>query len=190
MTAYCERIARAYSKNPPTLPKPPQKMRLLDRVKVKQIPERPPPLPPLVPNIVSMGYPSLPMPGENGVKQHCKIMDMKIMDENMDVDYVDGKKERPKWTGIEDIIFAYSEYSKGMKSFHSFYRKLSINCCTIFYFYFFFFFFFSSRFRKSIGEENFDERNIKIGGTIEQLTFRDHSSRAEDIRTFIRENSS
>lgn len=138
MTAYCERIARAYSKNPPALPKPPQKMRLLDRVKVKQIPERPPPLPPLVPNIVSMGYPSLPMPGENGVKQHCKIMDMKIMDENMDVDYVDGKKERPKWTGIEDIIFAYSEYSKGMKSFHSFYRKLSINCCTIFYFYFFF----------------------------------------------------
>lgn len=164
-------------------------MRLLDRVKVKQIPERPPPLPPLVPNIVSMGYPSLPMPGENGVKQHCKIMDMKIMDENMDVDYVDGKKERPKWTGIEDIILAYSEYSKGMKSFRFNRKPLNvkpIDCYTIFYF----FLFFSSHFRKSIGKENFDERNIKIGGTIEQLTFRDHSSRAEDIRTFIRENSS
>lgn len=189
MTAYCERIARAYSKNPPTLPKPPQKMRLLDRVKVKQVPERPPPLPPLVPNIVSMGYPSLPMPGENGVKQHCKIMDMKIMDENVDVDYVDGKRERSKWTGIEDILFAYSEYSKGMRfHFTRFIEKPSINC--VIPFFIFFFLFFSSRFRKSIRKENFDERNIKIGGTIEQLTFRDHPSRAEDIRTFIRENSS
>lgn len=140
MTAYCERIARAYSKNPPTLPKPPQKMRLLDRVKVKQIPERPPPLPPLVPNIVSMGYPSLPMPGENGVKQHCKIMDMKIMDENMDVDYVDGKKERPKWTGIEDIILAYSEYSKGMKSFR--FNTKPLNVCPLIVIQSFIFFFF------------------------------------------------
>lgn len=112
VTAYCERIAKAYSKNPPTLPKPPQKMRLLDRVKVKQVPERPPPLPPLVPNIVSMGYPALPMPGENGVKQHCKIVDIKIVDDNVD-DHVGGKNERPKWTGIEDIMLAYSEYSKG-----------------------------------------------------------------------------
>lgn len=111
VTAYCERIAKAYSKNPPTLPKPPQKMRLLDRVKVKQVPERPPPLPPLVPNIVSMGYPALPMPGENGVKQHCKIVDIKIVDDNVD-DHVGGKNERPKWTGIEDIMLAYSEYSK------------------------------------------------------------------------------
>lgn len=139
MTAYCERIARAYSKNPPTLPKPPQKMRLLDRVKVKQVPERPPPLPPLVPNIVSMGYPSLPMPGENGVKQHCKIMDMKIMDENVDVDYVDGKRERSKWTGIEDILFAYSEYSKGMRfHFTRFIEIPSINCVIPFFIFFFF----------------------------------------------------
>lgn len=113
VTAYCERIAKAYLKNPPTLPKPPQKMRLLDRVKVKQVPERPPPLPPLVPNIVSMGYPALPMPGENGVKQHCKIVDIKIVDENVD-DHVGRKNERPKWTGIEDIMLAYSEYSKGI----------------------------------------------------------------------------
>lgn len=87
-------------------------MRLLDRVKVKQVPERPPPLPPLVPNIVSVGYPALPMPGENGVKQHCKIVDIKIVDDNVD-DHVGGKNERPKWTGIEDIMLAYSEYSKG-----------------------------------------------------------------------------
>lgn len=113
VTAYCERIAKAYSKNPPTLPKPPQKMRLLDRVKVKQVPERPPPLPPLVPNIVSVGYPALPMPGENGVKQHCKIVDIKIVDDNVVDDHVGGKNERPKWTGIEDIVLAYSEYSKG-----------------------------------------------------------------------------
>lgn len=119
VTAYCERIAKVYSKNPPTLPKPPQKMRLLDRVKVKQVPERPPPLPPLVPNIVSMGYPALPMPGENGVKQHCKIVDIKIVDENVD-DHVGGKNERPKWTGIEDIMLAYSEYSKGTKAGKSF----------------------------------------------------------------------
>lgn len=87
---------------------------LLDRVKVKQVPERPPPLPPLVPNIVSMGYPALPMPGENGMKQHCQIVDIKIMDENAD-DRVVGKRERPKWTGIEDIMLAYSEYSKGTR---------------------------------------------------------------------------
>ncbi|XP_076389811.1 MAP7 domain-containing protein plexus isoform X1 [Megachile rotundata] len=111
VTAYCDRIAKVYSKNPPTLPKPPHKMRLLDRVKVKHVPERPPPLPPLVPNIVPMGYPALPMPGENGVKQHCKVIDMKLADDTMD-DNISGKKERPKWTGIEDIMLAYKEYSK------------------------------------------------------------------------------
>lgn len=52
------------------------------------------------------------MPGENGVKQHCKIVDIKIVDDNVD-DHVGGKNERPKWTGIEDIMLAYSEYSKG-----------------------------------------------------------------------------
>lgn len=108
VTAYCERIAKVYSRNPPALPKPPQKMRLLDRVKVKHIPERPPPLPPLVPNIVSMYYPTLPMPGENGVKQHCKTIDI-----SDSADEMSEKKEKPRWTGIVDIMFAYSEYLKG-----------------------------------------------------------------------------
>lgn len=54
------------------------------------------------------------MPGENGMKQHCQIVDIKIMDENAD-DRVVGKRERPKWTGIEDIMLAYSEYSKGTR---------------------------------------------------------------------------
>ncbi|XP_076296792.1 MAP7 domain-containing protein plexus [Lasioglossum baleicum] len=111
VTAYCERIAKAYSMNPPMLPKPPQKMRLLDRVKVKHVPERPPPLPPLVPNIVPMCYPVLPVPGENGVKQHCKIVDVKIIDDGAD-ENVAGKRDRPKWNGIEDILLAYREYSK------------------------------------------------------------------------------
>ncbi|KAL0125325.1 hypothetical protein PUN28_004453 [Cardiocondyla obscurior] len=107
VTAYCERIAKVYSRNPPALPKPPQKMRLLDRVKVKHIPERPPPLPPLVPNIVSMYYPTLPMPGENGVKQHCKTIDI-----SESADEMSEKREKPRWTGIVDIMFAYSEYLK------------------------------------------------------------------------------
>lgn len=107
VTAYCERIAKVYSRNPPALPKPPQKMRLLDRVKVKHIPERPPPLPPLVPNIVSMYYPTLPMPGENGVKQHCKTIDI-----SESADEMSEKREKPRWTGIVDVMFAYSEYLK------------------------------------------------------------------------------
>lgn len=111
VTAYCERIAKVYSKNPPTLPKPSHKMRLLDRVKVKHVPERPPPLPPLVSNSVSMCYPPLLMPGENGVKQHNKVIDIRIVDENTDENYAE-RKERPRWTGIEDIMLAYREYSK------------------------------------------------------------------------------
>ncbi|XP_024871852.1 uncharacterized protein LOC112454592 isoform X1 [Temnothorax curvispinosus] len=104
VTAYCERIAKVYSRNPPALPKPAQKMRLLDRVKVKHTPERPPPLPPLGPKY----YSTLPMPGENGVKQHCKAIDS-------DIDIVDEmseKREKPRWTGIVDVMFAYSEYLK------------------------------------------------------------------------------
>lgn len=108
VTAYCERIAKAYSRNPPLLPRPPQKMRLLDRVKQKQVPERPPPLPPLVANIPSTFYSVLPLPGENGIKQHCKIQETcKTRDE------VDGdEREKSGWNGIEDIMFAYMEYSK------------------------------------------------------------------------------
>ncbi|CAL1677986.1 unnamed protein product [Lasius platythorax] len=107
VTAYCERIAKVYSKNPPALPKPPQKMRLLDRIKVKPTSERPPPLPPLVPNIVPMYYPTLPMPGENGVKQHCKTIDI-----SESTDEINERKEKPRWTGIEDVMFAYKEYLK------------------------------------------------------------------------------
>lgn len=113
VTAYCERIAKVYSKNPPALPKPSQKMRLLDRVKKNHIPERPPPLPPLVPNIVpnivSMCYPTLPMPGENGVKQHYKTVDI-----GENTEEVSEKRDKStKWTGIEDIMYAYKEYLKG-----------------------------------------------------------------------------
>ncbi|XP_014612893.1 PREDICTED: uncharacterized protein LOC106791622 [Polistes canadensis] len=107
VTVYCERIAKVYSKDPPPLPKPPQKMRLLDKVKVKHVPERPPPLPPLVPNIVSMYYPSFPMPGENGVKQYSKVIDI-----SENTDEHSEKKEKPRWNGIEDIMLAYREYSK------------------------------------------------------------------------------
>lgn len=109
VTVYCERIAKVYSKDPPPLPKPPQKMRLLDKVKVKHVPERPPPLPPLVPNIVSMYYPTFPMPGENGVKQYSKVID--VCD---NTDEQSEKKEKPRWNGIEDIMLAYREYSKGI----------------------------------------------------------------------------
>lgn len=184
VTAYCERIAKVYSKSPPALPKPPQKMRLLDRVKVKHVPERPPPLPPLVPNIVSMRYPALPMPGENGVKQHCKVVDIKIVDDSVD-ENVGGKKERPKWSGIEDIMLMYREYSKGtayslLSSFRSLqafkmHRSifLIVSCC-----------------RESVGEENPVERNIEAGSAVEQLAFRDHSAGTKDIRTLIRQNGS
>lgn len=108
VTAYCDRIAKVYSNNPPSAPKPPQRMRLLDKIKVKHIPERPRPLPPLVSNIVSQYYPILPMPGENGVK-HYKFQEI-----NEDVDDTASDiSDRPKWSGIEDVIQAYKEYQKG-----------------------------------------------------------------------------
>lgn len=108
VTAYCEKIAKVYSRNPPAVPKSPQKKRLLDKVnKVKHGPERPPPLPPLVPNLVSMYCPTLPMPGENGVKQHCKTIDI-----SESADETSEKREKPRWTGIVDVMFAYSEYMK------------------------------------------------------------------------------
>lgn len=112
VTAYCERIAKVYSRNPPAVPKSPQKKRLLDKVnKAKQSPERPSPLPPLVPNLVSMYCPTLPMPGENGVKQHCKTIDI-----SESSDETNEKREKPRWTGIVDVMFAYSEYMKGKLS--------------------------------------------------------------------------
>ena len=109
VTAYCEKIAKVYSKNPPTSSKPAQKMRLLDRVKIKQSSERPPPLPPLVPNFMATYYPGLLTPGENGMRQQCTVLDVR---ENGA--YVEDEKiEKPRWGGIEDIILAYTEYSKG-----------------------------------------------------------------------------
>lgn len=117
VTAYCEKIAKVYSRNPPALPKPPQKMRLLDKVKVKHIPERPPPLPPLVPNIIPNIVPMYyPMPGENGVKQYYKTTDINEstdINENTETDEISEKIEKPRWTGIVDVMFAYSEYLKG-----------------------------------------------------------------------------
>ncbi|KYN10191.1 Genetic suppressor element 1 [Trachymyrmex cornetzi] len=107
VTAYCENRAKVYSRNPPALPKP-QKMRLLDKVKAKHIPERPSPLPPLV-------------PGENGVKQYYKTTDINEstdINENIDInkntntDEISEKIKKPRWTGIVDVMFAYSEYLK------------------------------------------------------------------------------
>lgn len=108
VTAYCDRIAKVYSNNPPSAPKPPQRMRLLDKIKVKHIPERPPPLPPLVPNIVSAYYPILPLPGENGVK-HYKYSE--INDDAEETGNNDNS-DKPKWNGIEDIVQAYRDYQK------------------------------------------------------------------------------
>lgn len=85
-------------------------MRLLDRVKSKHIPERALPLPPLVPNITSSTFYSvLPIPGENGIKQRCKIAEISKTGDDIDGD----ERDRSKWKGIEDIMFAYVEYSKG-----------------------------------------------------------------------------
>uniref|UniRef100_A0A0C9PVX0 GSE1_0 protein n=1 Tax=Fopius arisanus TaxID=64838 RepID=A0A0C9PVX0_9HYME len=108
VTAYCERVAKVYSKTPPASPRPLQKMRLLDRIKVKSIPERPPPLPPLVPNIQSTYHPAMPVRGENGIKQPRKLIDIH---ENCDED--DETNHKVTWSSIEDIMIAYNEYSKG-----------------------------------------------------------------------------
>ena len=97
-------------------------MRLLDKIKVKHIPVRPPPLPPLVSGIVPPKYyPVLPIPGENGVKQHYKITEI-----NDDADEVASNKgDSTRWTGIEDVIHVYREYQKGILMSH-FYNFLKI----------------------------------------------------------------
>ncbi|XP_033226484.1 uncharacterized protein LOC117178991 isoform X2 [Belonocnema kinseyi] len=115
VTAYCDRIAKVYSINPPSAPKPPQRMRLLDKVKVKHISLRPPPLPPLVSNILQPKYfPGLPMPGENGVKQHYKITEISDdHDDDGDADEVASvKSDKTRWSGIEDVIHRYRDYQK------------------------------------------------------------------------------
>lgn len=48
------------------------------------------------------------MPGENGVKQHYKTVDI-----SENTEEVSEKKGKSKWTGIEDIMYAYKEYLKG-----------------------------------------------------------------------------
>lgn len=62
------------------------------------------------------------MPGENGMKQHCKVVDVKIVDDNGD-ENIAGKKERPKWAGIEEMMLAYREYSKGTSD-----ARVSMSC--------------------------------------------------------------
>lgn len=111
VTVYCDRVAKMYSKHPPkhpAFPKPSQKMRLLDRVKTKHPSDRPLPLPPLVPNFISRHC--SPLPGENGVKQHCKVID--ISDDYEDDEETDDSKSR--WKGIEDVLIAYRDYMKGL----------------------------------------------------------------------------
>jgi len=49
------------------------------------------------------------MPGENGVKQHCKAIDIS----ETSADEVYEKRDKPRWTGIEDVMFTYKEYLKG-----------------------------------------------------------------------------
>lgn len=115
VTAYCDRLAKVYSKAPPASPKPVHKMRLLDRIKVKSMSEKPPPLPPLVPNILSTYYPPSPAPGDNGIKQPCKIMDTQ---ESCDAQQE--TRSRVAWSNIEDIMVAYNEYSKGNYGFSNY----------------------------------------------------------------------
>lgn len=113
VTVYCDRVAKMYSKHPPKHPafaKQPQKMRLLDRVKTKHSSERPLPLPPLVPNFISRYCPPLPAPGENGVKQHCKVID--ISDDYEEAEETDDNQTQ--WKGIEDVLIAYRDYMKGL----------------------------------------------------------------------------
>lgn len=52
------------------------------------------------------------MPGENGLRQQAKLLDIR---ENGDESNSE-KIEKPRWGGIEDIMIAYSEYSKGKQS--------------------------------------------------------------------------
>ncbi|XP_034935974.1 uncharacterized protein px isoform X2 [Chelonus insularis] len=105
VTVYCDRIAQEYSKNPPASPKPPQKMRLLDKIKVKPPVGRAPLLPPLIPSFFS---PYFSIPGENGIRQPYKIVNIHENDD----DQLSEKNEKLSWTNIEDIMTAYNEYSK------------------------------------------------------------------------------
>lgn len=67
VTAYCDRMAKAYSENPPSLPQQSLKKRLLENKTKLNIPVHPLSLPPLL--NIERCFPPLPMPGENGVKQ-------------------------------------------------------------------------------------------------------------------------
>lgn len=108
VTVYCDRIAQEYGKNPP---KAPQKMRLLDRVKVKPPSGRAPLLPPL-PGLFSAYYPAVPVPIENGVNQLYQFpIKQRTWAEEENEESEDTKKAI--WTNIEDIMTAYYQYSKG-----------------------------------------------------------------------------
>ncbi|KAK0088030.1 hypothetical protein PV325_013435 [Microctonus aethiopoides] len=110
VTVYCDRIAKAYSKEPPTLPKPPQKMRLLDKIKIKSSPGRAPFLPPLIPNIFSNYYPALLSLNENGIKQQSKVNNLH---ENGDYDdNNDSNSDKITWSSVEDVMIAFQKYSK------------------------------------------------------------------------------
>ncbi|CAD6208400.1 GSCOCG00003408001-RA-CDS [Cotesia congregata] len=107
VTVYCDRIAQEYEKNPP---KAPQKMRLLDRVKVKPPSGRAPLLPPL-PGLFSAYYPAVPVPIENGVNQLYQFpMKQRTWAEEENEESEETKKAI--WTNIEDIMTAYYQYSK------------------------------------------------------------------------------
>lgn len=76
---------------------------------------RPPPLPPLVSNILQPKYfPVLPMPGENSVKQHYKITEINDDDDGDDDEVASDKSEKIRWSGIEDVIHRYRDYQKGI----------------------------------------------------------------------------
>lgn len=65
VTAYCDRMARAYSNNPPLLPQQSLKKRLLENKSKTSVSSQ------SLPRVISIEkcFPPLPLPGENGVKQ-------------------------------------------------------------------------------------------------------------------------
>lgn len=112
VTVYCERLANVYSKNPPSAPKPTQKLSLLKSLKTKSnfLERRVPPLPPLVPKILSTCYPlpALSMSMENGIKQHSE--EMEVSNDKFLNEYRD---DQPRWIGLENFLLTCKEYFEG-----------------------------------------------------------------------------
>ena len=111
VTMYCEKLEKLYAKNPPVRPKNPQKFSMMKRLKVPNPTEYQ--RRPLISNIVPAYFPisMLPISGENGVKQYYNLTN--VNNYNTDINVNHQSETKPKWTGIEDILTAYQEYTKG-----------------------------------------------------------------------------